>query len=206
MRRAGVALAQAAREAIVSRANAAVNGEGDTPTCVILAGAGNNGGDGWVAGSLLARDGWKVVLVTKVEPKEITAEPARSAISESVNIWQTSDNFEVEMSPSADELAAHIASADVVIDAILGTGFTHDEVHMPYSTWIKACNSTQGESWRPFIIAADCPSGLNAQTGVAAATCIKADETVTMLKAKIGLTSPSAKTYVGKLLVAPLVG
>jgi NAD(P)H-hydrate epimerase len=77
---------------------------------------------------------------------------------------------------------------------------------MPYSTWIKACNSTQGESHHPFVIAADCPSGLNAQTGIAAATCIKADETVTMLKAKTGLTSPSAKTYVGKLLIAPLAG
>jgi NAD(P)H-hydrate repair Nnr-like enzyme with NAD(P)H-hydrate epimerase domain len=57
MRRAGAALAQVAREAVASRANATVNGEGDTPTCVILAGTGNNGGDGWVAGSLLARDG-----------------------------------------------------------------------------------------------------------------------------------------------------
>jgi NAD(P)H-hydrate epimerase len=206
MRRAGAALAQVAREAVASRANATVNGEGDTPTCVILAGTGNNGGDGWVAGSLLARDGWNVVLVTKVEPEEITAEPARSAISENTNIWQASDNFEIVVSPSAYELAVRIASADVVIDAILGTGFTHDEVHMPYSTWIKACNSTQGESHHPFVIAADCPSGLNAQTGIAAATCIKADETVTMLKAKTGLTSPSAKTYVGKLLVAPLVG
>jgi NAD(P)H-hydrate epimerase len=109
------------------------------------------------------------------------------------------------MSPSADELAVRIASADVVVDAILGTGFTHDEVRMPYSTWIKVCNSTQGESYRPFVIAADCPSGLNARTGIAAATCIKADVTITILKAKTGLTSPSVKTYVGKLLVAPLV-
>jgi NAD(P)H-hydrate epimerase len=204
MRRAGAALAQAAGEVISSKADAVANGNDHTPSCVILSGTGNNGGDGWVAGSLLARNGWKVALVTKITPEEITAEPACSAIAENENIWQAFDNFEVVVSPLADELAARIASADVVIDAILGTGFTHDEVRAPYSIWIEACNSVQGKGRHPFIIAADCPSGLNAQTGIAAKTCIKADTTVTMLKAKTGLVLPSAKKYVGKLLVAPL--
>ncbi len=56
------------------------------------------------------------------------------------------------------------------------------------------------------IVAADCPSGLDAQTGMSASECIEADVTVTMLAPKVGLLEPTAQPYVGSLVLAPLVG
>ena len=54
------------------------------------------------------------------------------------------------------------------------------------------------------IVAADVPSGLSAQTGVAAMPCVRADETVTMLAFKPGLLAPGAAACVGELSLAPL--
>jgi NAD(P)H-hydrate epimerase len=112
------------------------------------------------------------------------------------------------IAPGQDELAALLAGANVVIDAILGTGFAHDQVRQPYAGWIEACNAArQAPRQLPslHVIAADCPSGLNAQTGRAAASCITADVTVTMLAAKTGLIAPHARPHVGAIKVAPLV-
>ena len=55
------------------------------------------------------------------------------------------------------------------------------------------------------IVAADCPSGLSAQTGTAASECIMADETVTMIVPKTGLLDSQTRPYVGTLLLAPLI-
>ena len=55
------------------------------------------------------------------------------------------------------------------------------------------------------IVAADCPSGLSAQTGATASECIAADETVTMIVPKTGLLESQARPYVGTLLLAPLI-
>ena len=98
-----------------------------------------------------------------------------------------------------------LKSASVIVDAILGTGFAHDQVREPYSWWIQLANAARSERGAT-IIAADGPSGLNAQTGVSVSECIEADVTVTMLAPKVGLLEPAAQSYVGSLMLAPLVG
>ena len=120
------------------------------------------------------------------------------------------------INPTNEEVEASLSKADLIIDAILGTGFSGDTVREPFSTWIelanqqkvreKARNTDQPTSntRNSRIIAADVASGFSAQTGTAAKPCIVADHTVTMITLKTGLVQPSAKTYCGTIRVAPL--
>ena len=189
MTRAGSALAHAAQ------AHAAPGA-----TVVILAGSGNNGGDGWVAARALAATGRSVTLVSKAAANEVTAQPARTAALESAS----TGSFDLAIAPSDAELAWLLDNADVIVDAILGTGFAHDQVREPYATWIRLANAARNDHGTR-IVAADCPSGLNAQTGTAASDCVMADETVTMIVPKTGLVEPQAHPYVGTLLLTPLI-
>ena len=189
MTRAGTALARAVEAHAVPGA-----------TIVILAGSGNNGGDGWVAARALAAADRNVTLVSKVVPEELTAEPARTAALESAS----TGSFDLAIAPSDAELARLLDNADVIVDAILGTGFVHDQVREPYATWIRQANGAHRKHGVR-IVAADCPSGLSAQTGATASEWIAADETVTMIVPKTGLLESQARPYVGTLLLAPLI-
>lgn len=108
----------------------------------------------------------------------------------------------IHVSPSDGELACLLAAADVIVDAILGTGFSGDSVLAPYDAWIRLANEQRARGAR--IVAADVPSGLSAQTGKAAEPCLKAHETVTMITSKPGLETPYAFAFCGTVHVAPL--
>ena len=108
----------------------------------------------------------------------------------------------IHVSPSDDELACLLAAADVIVDAILGTGFSGDSVLAPYDAWIRLANEQRARGVR--IVAADVPSGLSAQTGKAAEPCLKAHETITMIASKPGLETPYAFAFCGTVHVAPL--
>lgn len=201
------------------------------PHIAILCGSGNNGGDGWVAARELARAGCAVDLVTKRPAREISAEPAHeqallteAIASEQANtpragLRQTATSvptapqttatqhakpraIAIHVSPSHGELACLLAAADVIVDAILGTGFSGDSVLAPYDAWIRLANEQRARGAR--IVAADVPSGLSAQTGKAAEPCLKAHETVTMIASKPGLETPYAFAFCGTVRVAPL--
>lgn len=183
-------------------AEAAAQWQPQGGTVVVLAGSGNNGGDGWVATQDLADRGYAVTLVTKQAAPNLTAEPARTA---ALRVLEKPERaaFTLLEDPDQTALTAAITQADLIIDAILGTGFAHRQVRAPYDTWIQAANAARtGEGAR--ILAVDCPSGLNAQTGTAADQCITADATITMLAMKPGLLAPEAAGKTGQLLLAPL--
>lgn len=161
----------------------------------ILCGSGNNGGDGWVAAELLARAGRDVCIVTPRMPDGISAQPARDAAQRA--LVEQGPRLEVLLNPEPPALAVALGSADVVVDALLGTGFDHENVKEPYRSWIEATNGVRGDCT---VIAADVPSGLDAQTGRPADACIQADETVAMIAPKPGLAAPEC----GAVHVAPL--
>ncbi len=108
----------------------------------------------------------------------------------------------IHVSPSDNELACLLAAADVIVDAILGTGFSGDSVLAPHDAWIRLANEQRSRGAR--IVAADVPSGLSAQTGKAAEPCLKAHETVTIIASKPGLETPYAFAFCGTVHVAPL--
>ena len=188
MKRAGTALAEAAIEQTAPH-----------DRVVILAGSGNNGGDGWVAAQKLSAADREVIVIAKSTAQDLTSEPARTAALDAV----ARKTFAVAISPTDDAVQVTLEGADLIIDAILGTGFTHDTVREPYAAWIHLANKAHEHGIS--VIAADCPSGLNAQSGIPATKCVYADKTITMLTYKPGLLADSARPYVGTLTLTPLI-
>lgn len=200
MLRAGEALEQAALDLLPTEHG----GEGDAAEVVVLAGPGNNGGDGWAAAELLARRGYRVTLVTRDGAHALKAQPARSVANMVTGVMGAGTlPLRLLISPQQPALEAALTRASLILDCMLGTGFAHLEVREPYATWVRAANTAHDGHDTP-IVSADVPSGFNAQTGVAATPCINATTTVTMLTAKPGLLLNLAAPHVGTLLVAPL--
>ena len=166
---------------------------GDVSRVVVLAGFGNNGGDGWVAAEDLKALGVDVRVVTPCEPENLHGDlapmVARAAIESGVKYL---------VGPSRDELDQLLGAADVVLDAMLGTGF-HDAPVAPLSIWIDALNSSGAR-----VVSVDVPSGLSAQTGRAPGAVVVADVTITMLALKPGLLSDDGRDVCGSIVVAPL--
>ncbi len=166
---------------------------GDVSRVVVLAGFGNNGGDGWVAAEDLKASGIDVRVVTPCEPESLHGDlapmVARAAIESGVKYL---------VGPSRDELDQLLGAADVVLDAMLGTGF-HDAPVAPLSIWIDALNSSGAR-----VVSVDVPSGLSAQTGRAPGAVVVADVTITMLALKPGLLSDDGRDVCGSIVVAPL--
>lgn len=172
---------------------AAVAQEYDPKEVVVLTGFGNNGGDGWVAADILQQRGAHVTVATPVGPSEVP-----SALARHVARRTSGRDVEVVVGPSRDELADLLAGADLVIDAILGTGF-HGQLRPPFSIWIPTLNETATR-----VISVDVPSGLDSETGVVEDCCVRADKTATMIAPKIGLYSADAPQYVGELVCGEL--
>ncbi|MBQ3106282.1 MAG: NAD(P)H-hydrate epimerase, partial [Eggerthellaceae bacterium] len=209
MRRAGAAVARAVDEA----SGEIVRDDGDmlreetaqaSLKVVVLAGAGNNGGDGWVAAADLARAGYQVVLFTPKPAKDLRVEPARTeALRTTAELdGGTLSSLRVVVSPDGELLRGELEHADYVVDAMLGVGFSGCEMRQPFGEWASAVNEAHRAG--AFVVAADVPSGLNAQTGAAAPGAVRADVTVTMIACKPGLLTSNAREHVGKLVCANL--
>lgn len=160
---------------------------------LVLVGFGNNGGDGWVAADILTHKGVDVDIVSPVEPDEIPAALARHVARRTAG-----RDVHVCVGPSRDELEVLIDKADVVVDAIFGTGF-HGDLRAPFSIWIPTVNENADR-----VVSIDVPSGLNAETGVVDDDCIRAERTVTMIAPKIGLYSADGPEYAGDLVCGGL--
>lgn len=179
---------------------AAVNGTRHEAPIVVFCGNGNNGGDGWVAAEYLDRWGVPVCVVTARVPEDLTAEPARSAALRARAAL--GDRSAVLVAPDAGEIAGLLRASPLAIDAMLGTGFSHNAVKAPFDGWIRALNDARNDGTA--VVAADTPSGLSAQTGAAAADTVRADVTVTMIVPKPGLLAPEGAPWCGRIRVAPL--
>lgn len=159
----------------------------------VLVGFGNNGGDGWVAADILAQKGIHVDVVSPVEPDEITAALARHVARRT-----SGRGVHIIVGPSKDELVDLVSKADLVVDAILGTGFSGN-LRAPFTIWIPAINELGVR-----VIALDVPSGLNAETGVVETSCMRAERTLTMLVPKLGLYSADGPEYAGEIVCGRL--
>lgn len=181
MHRAGLA---AAREALEF---------GQVGNVVVLAGLGNNGGDGWVAAEALRERGVDVTVVSPIDPDALSGDLSRQVAQSAVRA-----GVAVLVGPSRDELEELLAPADVVLDCMLGTGF-RGEPRPPFDIWIECVNACSAR-----VLSVDVPSGLSAETGRAAGACVVADMTVTMISLKPGLLADDGRDASGAIVVAPL--
>ena len=165
--------------------------EADQPVAVcILCGRGNNGGDGFVIARHLANAAWNVEII-------LLADPAKLAPDAKVN-YDIAQKMEIPTRPFTEaEAAAGVSRAQVVVDALLGTGF-YGEVRPPLDRAIEFINAA-GHALK---IAIDVPSGLDCNTGQPAAATVRADLTITFVAPKVGFAR--AADYTGRVLVADI--
>lgn len=167
---------------VAERLRLYLDGDVSNRDVFVLAGPGNNGGDGRVMARYLADWGAQVTLYAW---KERRLEAGARYI------------------PVGDDLAAvreAISRADVVADALLGTG--HSRPLDPTMRQLLALVRYEKRQ-RPqlTILAVDLPSGLNADTGAVDEGTIPADLTVTLAFPKVGLLLFPGASYVGELFV-----
>ena len=189
MKRAGAALAARAGELTAAGRR-----------IVVLAGPGNNGGDGWVAAELFVAAGRNVTLVSAKEPSALTAEPARTAALHAIEAC--GERLHVLAAPGAAEVAAALQGAGLAIDALLGTGFAHSTLREPLAGWVRSLNAAHAKGLA--VLACDVASGVSAQTGEAANPHVLADATVTMMVLKPGLLTGAGEAACGSIQVAQI--
>jgi len=162
-----------------------------------LVGPGNNGGDTLVALARLAEKGWtaRAYLVHRKLTGDAQVKRLEEADGE-IYLAEKDDGFQ--------QLQAFLENADIVLDGVLGTGFKlplKDEI----GEVLAAVQGIVAEmEWPPSIIAVDCPSGVDCDTGQAAAQTVPADATVTMAAVKQGLLKLPAYDLGGELRVVSI--
>ena len=149
---------------------------------LILAGHGNNGGDGYVAARLAAAQG-KAVTVIEFPGSRPLPDEARQARQAWLDAGGSIAGVDEAWPPQVD----------VIVDGLLGTGLK-DAPREPYTGLIHRANDHGAP-----IVSLDLPSGLNAETGAAPAAVIKAAHTVTFIALKPGLLTGKARSVTGKL-------
>lgn len=161
-----------------------------TRSLLVFCGSGNNGGDGYVIAGLARQQGLDVQCIAVGDPGKLKGD-ARSA-------WALAIEQGVQplMWPEleASAMVALLNDADVVVDAMLGTGLSGD-VRSPYDAAIAAIN----ESRRP-VMAVDSPSGLSCDTGRLLGAAVQAQLTVTFIGLKQGLLTGNAPDFTGQLV------
>jgi hydroxyethylthiazole kinase-like uncharacterized protein yjeF len=156
----------------------------------VVAGRGNNGGDGLVAARHLAAWGCRVRAVvagTDAELRDVAARQLRAARGAGVT-------SAVSLDPQS--VVDAVAGAVLVIDALLGTGLT-SAPREPDAGAIRALGDAQ-------VLSVDVPSGLDAGSGEAHDPCVVATVTCTLTAMKRGLWTARARAYAGEILVADI--
>ncbi|MBP2030617.1 NAD(P)H-hydrate epimerase [Methanohalophilus levihalophilus] len=178
--------------AAIAREAADVVSDGEV---LIVAGRGNNGGDGFVAARhLSAYQNLKVKIILTGKPDTIRTEDARA----NFNLLKHCDIGEIRVFDNSPAIFDWFGDADVIIDALLGTG-VKGNIREPESTLIDLINSSNAK-----VIAVDTPSGVDPDSGNVSGKAVKADTTLTFHRMKTGLENPDAKDFTGEVKVIPI--
>ncbi|MHB8882057.1 MAG: NAD(P)H-hydrate dehydratase [Thermodesulfovibrionales bacterium] len=156
---------------------------------LVLAGSGNNGGDGLVAGRELSRRGWQVKALLPDRKEKLSADClAQLKAAQKAGV-------SVEFRSGLQDKDLHAA---VLIDALFGTG-----LNKPVSRTLAGMIRQMNRSGRP-VVSVDIPSGIAADDGRVMGEAVRADITVTFGLPKRGhLIHPGAE-YTGRLIVGDI--
>jgi hydroxyethylthiazole kinase-like uncharacterized protein yjeF len=175
MERAGAEMARVALEAFAPR------------HALVVAGGGNNGGDGFVIARELHRAGAEVaVLPTKDEYEGDPRTNLEALHSLGVRFV------------SAAELEPELGLADLVVDALLGTGFS-GEVRDREARLIEVINDSAAP-----VLAVDVPSGVDGATGEVRGVAVRADLTVCAHAVKVGCVISPGRERAGEVVTVEI--
>jgi hydroxyethylthiazole kinase-like uncharacterized protein yjeF len=172
---AGTVLMEAAGRAVAR----AIRRHTERSRILVLAGPGNNGGDGYVVARLLAQDGWSVRVAPLAPPR-----PQADA-SGAARLWH---------GPIVPFTPAEAARSDVVIDAVFGAGLARPLTNLVADT-LRAAKR---------IVAIDVPSGLDGATGQPLGYAPTAELTVTFFRLKPGHLLLPGRNLCGRIELADI--
>ncbi|HEV3477654.1 MAG TPA: NAD(P)H-hydrate epimerase, partial [Rubrobacteraceae bacterium] len=175
MERAGAEMARVALEAFAPR------------RALVVAGGGNNGGDGFVVARELHRAGVEVAVLATRE--EYEGDPGTN--------FEVLRNLGVSLIDSA-ELEAELGGVDLIVDALLGTGFS-GEVREKEARLIEGMNGSLAP-----ILAVDVPSGVDGATGEVHGAAVRADVTVCAHAAKVGCVISPGREHAGEVVAVDI--
>lgn len=162
----------------------------------VLAGCGNNGGDGLVIARHLFM---RKVSVTVLVINEGGTFSEDHKINRRILDHMPVRVFELSKPQQLKVLKATLNHTDLVLDCIFGTGLNR-AVRAFYINVFQEVNQQKNIT----CISVDCPSGLNGNTGEIGDDAIRADRTYTLAWPKIGFYQPGAEQFVGKLTILPI--
>lgn len=186
MENAGRAVAEAVDDMV---------GEPEGKVVCVLCGKGNNGGDGAVAARWMHNRGCRVLLFLTALRGEVSGDAAlflSAAFRMGIDVTELTDERAWE------KLRISVSLADVVVDALVGTGM-QGGLQGPVARAVELLNS----SGRP-VLSVDIPSGVDSDSGQIGNFAVKADRTVTFALPKIGLYQYPGAAACGRLTVAPI--
>lgn len=182
-------------------------------TVWLLMGGGNNGGDAACIARLLA-DGGARPLIFHAQPVEAASGPgalhlalARANGAQLASLADLPQAIAATLGASctdndssAARLAAQWGPPRIIVDGLLGTGFS-GSLRPDAEAAIRQVNALSARLAECFVLAVDIPSGLNAVNGQPSPVAVRAHATVSLAAAKPGLALPEAAPFVGALHV-----
>lgn len=166
---------------------------------VVLAGRGNNGGDGYVVAALAALHGIKVSLYQIGDHRQQSdaAHEAKSMALDAGIVPKRIESVLVNGRLTLPDLEG-AANQTLIVDAVLGTGLD-SLVRQQYADLIQAINDHPAE-----VLALDIPSGLHSDSGRILGCAVKATMTVTFIAVKQGLLAQAGPDLCGEICYASL--
>lgn len=179
---------------LMERASVGMAGEildrypaGRVPRALVVSGGGNNGGDGFVIARELRRAGIEVVVVATKD--DYSGDPATNL--------EVLRHLGVEVH-GPDKLDELLDGAGLVVDALLGTGFS-GEVREKEAALIRQINAGGTPT-----VSVDVPSGVDGSTGEVAGEAVRADLTVCAHAAKVGCVISPGREHAGEVAVVDI--
>ncbi len=151
---------------------------------VVVAGPGNNGGDGFVAARLLAERRFDVRVAFVGDRGRLNGDALKAAAR-----WT---------GPTVPASPETLSGCDLIIDALFGAGLDRNVAGLPRAM-IEATNA----SGRP-VVAVDLPSGINGTTGAVMGLAVNATQTVTFFRRKPGHLLLPGRLHCGRTAVADI--
>ncbi len=157
---------------------------------LILAGPGNNGGDAFEMGRLLRERFFDICLVFAGDTNKLPPDAAAAC-----------QRFIAAGGTITNDIPEEIYWS-LIVDGLFGIGLTRPPEGL-YARWIGIANRLAERDGCP-LLALDCPSGLNAETGVALSPTIHASHTLSFIAAKPGLYTADGPDHCGQIRIASL--